>query len=66
MEWALARICSNSGVKIYEHTKAIDVDTEDDSEYYVITLENGYKIKAKYIVVATKYPIINNTRFLFF
>ena len=63
---ALARICSNSGVKIYEHTKAIDVDTEDDSEYYVITLENGYKIKAKYIVVATKYPIINIPGFYFF
>ena len=62
---ALARICSNSGVKIYEHTKAIDVDTEDDEEYYVITLENRYKIKSKYIVVATKYPIINIPGFYF-
>lgn len=62
---ALARICSNYGVKIYEHTKAIYVDTEDDSEYYVITLENDYKIKAKYIVVATKYPIINIPGFYF-
>ena len=56
---ALAKICSNSGVKIFEHTKAIDVDTEDDSEYYIITLENGCSIKAKYIVIATKYPIVN-------
>ena len=56
---ALAKICSESGVKIFEHTKAIDVDTEDDSEYYVITLENGCSIRAKYIVIATKYPIVN-------
>ena len=61
----LAKICSNSGIKIYEHTKAIDVDTDDDDEYYVITLENGYKIKAKYLVVATKYPIVNIPGFYF-
>ncbi len=62
---ALARICSDSGVKIYEYTKAVYVDIEDDDEYYVITLENGYKIKAKYLVVATKYPIINIPGFYF-
>lgn len=62
---ALAKICSNSGVKIFEHTKAIDVDTEDDSEYYIITLENGCSIKAKYIVITTKYPIVNIPGFYF-
>ena len=61
----LAKICSNSGIKIYEHTKAIDVDTDDENEYYVITLENGYKIKAKYLVVTTKYPIVNIPGFYF-
>ena len=62
---ALAKICSDSGIKIYEHTKAIDVDTEDEDEYYVITLENGCKIKAKYLVIATKYPIVNIPGFYF-
>ena len=62
---ALAKICSASGIKIYEHTKAIDVDTEDEDEYYVITLENGCKIKAKYLVIATKYPIVNIPGFYF-
>ena len=61
----LAKICSDSGVKIYEHTKAIDVDTEDEDEYYVITLENGCKIKTKYLVIATKYPIVNIPGFYF-
>lgn len=55
---ALAKICSDSGVKIYEKTKAIDADTDDDG-YYIISLENGHRIKCKYLVVATKYPIIN-------
>ena len=62
---SLAKICSNSGVKIYEHTKAVDVDTEDDDEYYIVTLENGCKIRAKYIVIATKYPIVNIPGFYF-
>ena len=62
---ALAKICSRSGVKIFEHTKVIDIDTEDEDEYYIITLENGCKIKAKYIVVTTKYPIINIPGFYF-
>ena len=62
---ALAKVCSASGVKIYENTKAIDVDTEDEDEYYVITLENGCKIKAKYLVITTKYPIVNIPGFYF-
>ena len=56
---ALAKINQAAGVKLYEHTKAIDVETEDDDEYYVISLENGCKIKAKYLVVTTKYPFVN-------
>ena len=62
---ALAKICSRSGVKIFEHTKVIDIDTEDEDEYYIITLQNGCRIKAKYIVVTTKYPIINIPGFYF-
>ena len=62
---SLAKICSDSGVKIYENTKAIDVDTEDEDEYYVITLENGCKIKAKYLIITTKYPIVNIPGFYF-
>ena len=62
---ALAKICSDSGIKIFEHSKVIDVDTEDEDEYYIITLENEYKIKAKYVVITTKYPIVNIPGFYF-
>lgn len=62
---ALTKICHDSGVQIYENTKAIDVDTEENDEYYVVTLDNGCKIKTKYLVVATKYPIFNIPGFYF-
>ena len=62
---AIAKICSDSGIKIFEHSKVVDVDTEDDGDYYVITLENGCKVKAKYIVITTKYPIVNIPGFYF-
>ena len=62
---AIAKICSDSGIKIFEHSKVVDVDTEDDDEYYVVTLENGCKVKAKYIVITTKYPIVNIPGFYF-
>lgn len=55
---SLAKICSDSGVRIYEHTKAIDIDTDDDG-YYFVNLENGCTIKCKILIVTTKYPIIN-------
>lgn len=55
---SLAKICSNTGVKIYENSKAVDVDTDDDG-YYIVSLESGYKIKAKYLIITTKYPIVN-------
>ena len=44
-------------VKIFENTKAVDIKKEND-EYEVIT-ESGRKVKAKYVVIATHYPIIN-------
>lgn len=62
---ALSKICSSSGVKIYENTRAIDVEIEDEEEYNVITLENGCKIKAKYLIITTKYPIVNIPGFYF-
>ena len=62
---SLAKICSNHGTKIYEHTMAVDVNTDDDDEYYIVTLKNGCSIKAKNIVIATKYPIVNIPGFYF-
>lgn len=50
------------GVEIYEDTKVYDIDNKDDF-YEVHTLENT--VKAKYVVLACHYPIINNPGFYF-
>lgn len=60
---ALTKICSNSKIRIYEKTKAIDISNKNNN--YMIKTENGCKIRTKYLVLATKYPIINMPGFYF-
>ena len=48
--------------KIYEHTTVVDVEKKED--YYIIYTNTG-KIKAKYVVIATHFPIINVPGFYF-
>lgn len=49
----LKDIVTQNGVKIYEHTKAIAIDKNQD--YYLIHTED-YQIKAKKVIVTTHYP----------
>ena len=42
-------------VDIYENTRCISVDKKDD--VYIINTDGGYKIKSKYVVVASHYPM---------
>ncbi len=51
----LVKSLLKNGVAIYEKSKAMDV-LEDDEEYTVTTI-NG-SVNAKYVVIATRYPII--------
>ncbi len=55
------KILGNHG-EIYEETKAFTIKSEDDE--YVVYTDKG-KIKAKYVVIATHYPIINAPGFYF-
>lgn len=50
-------IANSENISIYEHTKVVDLKS-DNAIYKVIT-ESGQEVKAKYIVLATHYPIIN-------
>ena len=59
----LAKICKNLGANIYENTKVVDV--RDEKDYYYLETEDGYKIKAKSLVITTIYPIINIPGFYF-
>ncbi len=60
---SLAKICTDSGINIYEKTKVIEVN-EKAGKYEIIT-ENGKIVNAKYLVMATKYPIVNIPGFYF-
>ncbi len=53
----LAEICNNRQTKIYEKSKVIGMSEAEKG--YEIYLENGSIVKTKYVVIATKYPIID-------
>lgn len=59
----LAKKCEQGHTEIYENSKVIDI--EEEEKEYSVQLENGMKVKTKYIVIATKYPIINFPGFYF-
>ena len=56
-------LCSsieNNGGKIYEESKVIEYEKEDDIfKVLVETNEGNYTVKCKHLVVATRYPIFN-------
>lgn len=50
-------ILRTNKVSFYENTKVVDV--KEGKEGYDILVEKGKKVNAKYIVIASHYPIIN-------
>jgi len=53
---SLAQIIG-SNVQIYENTRAVDIEEEDDR--YVVTTERGNKIRSKRVIMASQYPFYN-------
>lgn len=52
----LAGIAANAGVKIYENSRAVDLE---EGEKITITTENGKKVTANKVVIASHYPFYN-------
>lgn len=52
----LAGIISEAGVKIYENTRAVDLE---DGDKITITTEQGKKITANKVIIASHYPFFN-------
>ena len=52
-----------SQIEIFENTKVMDLKKQEE-EYEILT-ENGNKVTAKYVVIASHYPIINAPGFYF-
>lgn len=59
----LGKIEEKGSVKIFENSKVIDV--KKDGDVYNVNTKEGY-VKAKYVVLACHYPIINSPGFYFF
>ena len=52
----LANVIEKNNGKIYENSKVIDL--KKDEEGYIVETEDA-KVKAKYVIIASRYPIIN-------
>ena len=46
-------------VDIFENTKVVDLKNAENSASYNVITEDGHTVTAKYVVLATHYPIIN-------
>lgn len=53
---ALADIITNNGVQIFEKSRAIDIEKNHD---YIITTEQGKKVTAQKVIIASHYPFYN-------
>ncbi|NLD49188.1 MAG: FAD-dependent oxidoreductase [Clostridiaceae bacterium] len=53
---ALAKILSGSGCNIFEKTRAVDIE---ENSGYVITTDNGKKVGAQKLIIASYYPFYN-------
>lgn len=58
----LANVVEQNGGKIYENSEVFDVEKQDNK--YLIKTNNAI-VKAKYVVIASHYPIINFPGFYF-
>ena len=59
---AISNEISNKGVKIFENTRAVDI--EEGDELSVVT-EKGFKIHAKRIIISTHFPFYDGKGFYF-
>ena len=59
----LSKSIFNKKGKIYTNTTATDV--KKDKENYIVYTDNDKMIKAKYVIIATRYPFINVPGFYF-
>ena len=59
----LVKAMENKNVEFFENTKVVDI--QGKGEKYEIIIDNGNYVTAKYVVIATHYPIINAPGYYF-
>ena len=60
---ALAKNFTNNGGNIFEQSRVVDI--EEDQGNYVIITNQGKKVTAKKLIIASHYPCYNKTRLYF-
>lgn len=60
---ALCDIISKSGINIYENSIVTKIEKNEDEGYIIYTSEN--EVRAKHVILATHYPIVNFPGFYF-
>lgn len=61
--FALCDIITKKGIEIYTNTVATKIEKTDDDEYIIYSDTNS--IRAKHVILATHYPIVNFPGFYF-
>lgn len=54
---SLAKIIEGNNVRIFENSRAVNI--EEDGDNNIITTEQGNKVRAKKVVIASQYPFYN-------
>lgn len=55
--YSLLQFCKNKGMKIYDRTKAVDIDYQKNG--VILHTENGFKIATKKLINTTGYEVAN-------
>lgn len=61
---SLIKLVTEKGVQIFENTRAVELD-QDEDDNYVVTTNNGKTIKTKKVVIASHYPFYNKHHMYF-
>lgn len=54
----LAEILHNDGVQIYEQSRVVELDENEDDKY-ILTTSNTHKVTADKVIIASHYPFYN-------
>lgn len=59
---SLAQIINNKGVQIFENSRAVGIEYDNN---YIVYTQHGHKVKAKKVIIASQYPFYNKRGFYF-
>lgn len=61
----LADLVQKSGLSIYEETRVLAMEEDDDSGHYILSTSQAKKVRAKKVIIASHYPFYNKASMYF-